>query len=180
MGMKYWSGVWGWAEATLFFIVPDVLITYGALSNRIRMVVRLCLWALGGALIGGCLMYITGVWFADHTRQLLVMIPAIDDALIEEVREELQTAGWQAIILGPTQGIPYKIYASYAAEADISLLFFLLISVPARVVRFLLAGLLAWGLSQWLLRPIGLRLKIGIWLLFWLTFYSFYFVQMGG
>ncbi|QQK76115.1 hypothetical protein HUG15_11460 [Salicibibacter cibarius] len=178
--MKRWSGVWGLAEATLFFIVPDVLITYGALSNRIRMVVRLCLWALGGALIGGCLMYIMGVWFADHTRQLLVMVPAIDDALIEDVRTQLRETGWQAIILGPTQGIPYKIYASYAAEADISLLLFLLISVPARVVRFLLAGLLVWGLSQWLLKPIWLHWKMITWLLFWLTFYSFYFVRMGG
>ncbi len=52
MGVKLTSLIWGFAEATFFFIVPDVLLTLIALKNW-RLATRACLWSLGGALIGG-------------------------------------------------------------------------------------------------------------------------------
>ena len=41
--------VWGFAEATLFFIVPDVLLSYVALKN-LRAALLTCFIATGGAL----------------------------------------------------------------------------------------------------------------------------------
>ena len=42
---------WGLAEATFFFIVPDVLLSRLVLSDW-RLCARACLWAVAGALVG--------------------------------------------------------------------------------------------------------------------------------
>ena len=46
------AAIWGAAEATLFFIVPDVFLSWLALSDR-RQALIACLYALLGALVGG-------------------------------------------------------------------------------------------------------------------------------
>src|SRR3546814_4475619 len=46
------SLLWGFAEATVFFVVPDVWISRRALSSW-RAALRSCGFALAGALVGG-------------------------------------------------------------------------------------------------------------------------------
>src|SRR5258706_1708194 len=53
------SFVWGLAESSFFFFVPDVGLTFLALRNY-RAALRATLAALAGALIGGALMYAWG------------------------------------------------------------------------------------------------------------------------
>src|SRR3546814_12347528 len=50
------SLLWGFAEATVFFVVPDVWISRRALSSW-RAALRGCGFALAGALVGGVLLY---------------------------------------------------------------------------------------------------------------------------
>ena len=46
------ASLWGFAEATVFFIVPDVLLSWLALRSPKSGLIA-CLFALLGALIGG-------------------------------------------------------------------------------------------------------------------------------
>jgi len=52
MGVVGAALVWGFAEATLFFFVPDILITRIALAD-LRRALWACFWSLLGAVSGG-------------------------------------------------------------------------------------------------------------------------------
>lgn len=133
------AGLWGLAEATLFFIVPDVWLSLAG-RRRLQTELRACLFALAGALLGGALVYIGGA----HDKQAITLrekIPAIRPAMVARVAMELADHGAGAIFIGPLTGTPYKLYAAQAADAGIGLAVFILMSMPARGIRFVLVTL---------------------------------------
>jgi len=169
--------IWGLAEATLFFIVPDVLFTYLVLFNR-NLALWSCLIALAGALIGGTAMYQWGKKDLGSATRLVSLLPGISKTLIEREKNGLRKKGLLAILIGPLKGIPYKIYAICAPSTGISLFRFLLISVPARLIRFVLATLLADLAFHWMLPKLNLTVQVSILTAFWLIFYAWYFMKM--
>jgi hypothetical protein len=173
------AGLWGFAEATLFFLVPDIWLSFVAVKRGLRPGVAACAAALAGALAGGLVMYIWGAADSALAEAALMRVPAIDQTMISEVRGELATTGVTAIFLGPLFGIPYKIYAVEAASAGLGPLVFLLISIPARLSRFLLVTAVAWAASALSARFIGPRLRISVLAAVWLAFYAAYFHAMG-
>lgn len=172
--------VWGLAEATFFFIVPDVFLTLLA-CRALRPALRASAAALIGALLGGMLMFAGGVWATTAASEWLVHVPAISPELVAQVQTQLSTHGLWALLLGPLQGVPYKIYAVGAGAQGRHWLAFLLVSLPARYLRFLLAVLAARGLSRLLQRWTRRRVEFEVTLLaaLWLEFYCFYFTRFG-
>jgi membrane protein YqaA with SNARE-associated domain len=166
--------VWGLAEATLFFVVPDVLLTFMALEDR-RAAVLASGAAVVGALAGGLVMYAMGAADPEAAVALLDAVPAISPDMIERVRSSLSASGLMALFLGPLTGTPYKIYAAISGSLGVGLWPFLLVSVPARGVRFVaLAFVTSWAsrgpFAAW---PRGRK-----WLvlaLLWAVFYAGYF-----
>lgn len=146
------AALWGFAEATLFFVVPDVYLSRVALEAP-RRALRACLWALAGALAGGALMHAWGAADPAAARDALDAVPAVSAAAVAGVGEALAADGWIALFVGPLTGTPYKIYAVEAGRLGLGLLPLLAVSVPARLVRFVLVTLLATGL----VRAPGLR-----------------------
>jgi membrane protein YqaA with SNARE-associated domain len=166
--------LWGLAEATLFFIVPDVLLTVIAL-RRLRAALVGCAWATAGALAGGLLMYGWGTAAPAYAWQILDYVPGIGVALQTSVRDAMARNGLAALFLGPLTGTPYKLYAVAAGQQGQSLAAFLLVSVPARAIRFALVSLLAHTISRHVAEPLQLRVLM----LCWLIFYVGYFTHMG-
>src|SRR5688572_10094117 len=107
---------WGFAEATLLFIVPDVLTTWIALRSG-RRAWHACVWALAGALIGGSAMWLWGRHNAPAALHALDDIPAISPDMCDRVAQEIQQDGSVALLRGPIGGVPYKIYAVQAGAA---------------------------------------------------------------
>lgn len=143
------SAVWGFAEATLFFFVPDVLLTWFALDRPRRTAYAACAWAVAGALAGGAVMYAWGARDLPAASRALDAVPAVSAMDVLEVREELESGGLPTLFLGPLTAKPYKIYAVQAGAAGVSLAAFLLISIPARGVRFvLLTALTRWIVTR--------------------------------
>ena len=177
MGLKAAAFLWGLAEATLFFIVPDVLLSAAALRDRKRAL-WLCLWSLGGALVGGLIMYLWGSHDLAQAERALVAVPAIGEQMIERVGNDLDRIGALSVFLGPLTGTPYKIYAALAPAAGISLLAFLAISVPARLLRFVLITLLVSFVSERFLDAWTLRKRMALLLSSWTLFYAGYFLLM--
>jgi len=70
------AALWGFAEATLFFIVPDVWLTVIAVWSP-RKAAMACLFALLGALAGGALMYGWGYMAPGMALTTLERIPGI-------------------------------------------------------------------------------------------------------
>ena len=123
---------WGLAEATVFFIVPDVLLTRFALLDFRRSFVA-ALWAVAGALIGGVLL-----WFAarhgaaDAWLAFFDHLPGISPEMIFTTGEALRERGLPALATGALAGQPYKLYAIHAGTQGIPLLPFIVASAAAR------------------------------------------------
>jgi membrane protein YqaA with SNARE-associated domain len=171
------SFAWGLAEATIFFIVPDVFLTLIALRSR-RNAVRASTAALAGALFGGAIMYWGGLDMPRTMRSLLDQVPAISSTLIADVRSQLARDGLWAVMLGPLLGRPYKIYAVEWGANHGSLPLFLLISVPARYLRFIVSVFISGSIGDRIpprLRQSGGDIKALF--LFWIIFYGYYFIK---
>lgn len=172
---------WGLAEATLFFIVPDVWIGLLALRDW-RAGLRAAGWALAGAMVGGAVIYGVGAGLApERSARLLDAVPAISAPMILRVEEEVRARGPASMVRGPLRGTPYKIYARSAGVQGQPLTAVLLWTVPARSGRFLLTALLS-ALAGWLGRRwLGPRpgWLVGFYTLSWVGFYTFYFWVYG-
>ena len=174
------AGIWGFAEATLFFIVPDVWLTLIAVRRGLRPALLACGWALAGALAGGLAMYAWGAFDPATARGVLETLPAIDRDMIDGVRSALRDDGAAAVFFGPLKGVPYKIYAVEASAAGVGLLAFLAVSIPARLFRFVLLVVIANVISRWALGRTGPWIPTGVLLAAWAVFYTVYFSVMPG
>lgn len=172
------AALWGFAEATLFFIVPDVLLTSLALTS-----LKKALWAtlaaalaaaVGGALIWSCAHYAPQV-----SRSVLLQVPGISENTFAAVRLFLESGLFQGMLYGAFSGVPYKIFAAEAGMNGTSLWAFTLLSPIVRLPRFMVMVLIAWGLSQLLADRLSRRAKRALLLALWALFYVFYFSMTG-
>src|SRR5699024_3217524 len=171
------AAAWGSAEATVFFIVPDVWTSWLALHNP-RHGMATTVSALAGALVGGATTYKTAQRMPpEDTEQLLTSIPGISDAMVANVERQLDEQGWSALVLGPTRGVPYEIYARTLAHGNASFGRFMALSVPARMVRFLAVTGGVAGLGKLADRlGLGTKAKSAVFLGGWASFYTWYFL----
>jgi len=177
MSVAVLAGLWGLAEATLFFIVPDVVVTWVAVRDRRSALVG-CAWATVGALVGGLVMYWWGGTDGATAVAALDAVPAISGSMIEGVRASLEDRGLLALFLGPLTGTPYKIYAVQSGALGSNLPAFVLVSIPARAIRFVLLTLVAAGIAHGPAKAWPLfrkRLVVGS---LWALFYTAYFVAL--
>ncbi len=166
--------LWGLAEATLFFIVPDILLSAAALS-RLRAALVACAWTTTGALVGGAVMYAWGATAPTEAWAVLDRVPAIGLTMQENVRKTMAEHSLAVLFLGPLTGTPYKLYAVAAGQQGLAPAAFLLVSLPARALRFVLVSLLAYVASRRLSEPWRLPVLAAC----WLAFYFGYFIHMG-
>jgi membrane protein YqaA with SNARE-associated domain len=166
--------VWGFAESTLFFVVPDVPISLAA-ALAPRRAWRHIVAAVVGSVLGGLLMFNWAARDAAGARAAVERVPFVTAAMMAKARASYQAHGLGAVFLGPLGGIPYKIYA-VEAPAFVSRSAFLWSTAPARGYRFLVVwGFFGLGGSQ-LRRRLGrtdaqVAARVAI---FWLALYCFY------
>jgi membrane protein YqaA with SNARE-associated domain len=174
--------LWGFAEATLFFIVPDVLLGAVALFAP-SAASRVLAYTLAGALAGGCLTYgVASELQPSRSKAVLDGVPTVDDAAIRRVEREMHDDGARSIVYGPLRmGTPYKLYARAAAVEDEKLGSFILWSIPGRLERMLPVTLLAalvglFARKRIVARP---RTVLGLYGALWLAVYVVYVVRIG-
>jgi membrane protein YqaA with SNARE-associated domain len=170
--------LWGVAEATLFVIVPDVLLSIAVIQRGWRTAFPLVGWAVAGALLGGAGAYQWSAGHPDTAAAFLDSLPAISPAMIETARADLAREGLWVLVIGAFTGVPYKIFAMMAPAAGIKLLPFLLASIPARVARFVLAVLIVGVVNDRLAPILSRRTRLVLLGSFWLLFYAAFFALM--
>ena len=94
---------------------------------------------------------------------------------MSRVQEGIERSGFAAVFLGPLTGTPYKIYAVEVGRRGLSLPLFLLLSVPARRIRFVAATLLSLWLVDGPLASWGPTALVALVTGFWIVFYLAYF-----
>jgi hypothetical protein len=178
MGLMATAALWGFAEATLFFIVPDVLLSAIAVWGGRRAALHAAAWTIAGAILGGLLMYRWSVRDCLGVLAVLDRLPAISPAMIIGVRGALERSGAGAMVIGAFAGVPYKIYAAMAPQAGVSLATFLAVSMPARAFRFVLVVALSDAVSRRLAGRLTLGQRAGLLASIWLLFYAVYWAMM--
>jgi membrane protein YqaA with SNARE-associated domain len=165
--------LWGFAEGTLFFVVPDVLISLVALV-RPRNAWRHIVAAIVGSLVAGIILFAWSSQSPQRAGRAVARVPLVSPGMFAEVDHGFRKHGQSAVLLGPLYGIPYKIYA-VEAPAFVSASAFLWITVPARGVRFLVVWSLfgVTGVVLRRLRTTDPQLAAGH-ACVWLLIYSFY------
>jgi membrane protein YqaA with SNARE-associated domain len=171
------SLIWGFAEATLFFIVPDVFITFVALKD-IRSSVIASVFSALGAIPGGMIMYIFGKKYPESSIRVINKIPAVPYRIIQDVEKQLKTMGYKALFIGTFTGKPYKIYGVLSGKLNFSFPLFLLVSFPARIVRFILLGITVGFISDKVKFFFPYELLVIIHITCWTIFYIFFFYKM--
>jgi membrane protein YqaA with SNARE-associated domain len=176
-GVSVVALAWGFAEATLFFIVPDVWLTFVAVIDG-TLAVRANVAAICGALIGGCVTYCWARVNPAEARRAIGAVPGISAAMVARVGRDVHEQGSRAILWGPLRGVPYKIYAAAAGAERRPLVPFLLVSIPARIPRMALLTTAALSLNRWVIAGLPLSGRCAVVGALWLAFYVWYFRTM--
>jgi hypothetical protein len=169
------AALWGLAEATLFFVVPDVLLAWIALDRGWRRAWLASVAAAIGAAVGGVLVHAATVADPDTVRAVVLAVPAVSDAMVADAEAKAQ-GGWFAAALGASvTGVPYKIYAMLAPGAGWDALSLALATPVLRLPRFLLVASAFAGLGRLLRRDGSLpRWTAPVFLGGWTLFYAAY------
>ncbi|MDO5494931.1 MAG: hypothetical protein Q4G64_04385 [bacterium] len=177
------AAVWGAAEATAFFIVPDVWLSRVAMRSR-REALAASVSAVAGAVAGGIATY---AWARrtppEESREALRKLPAISGEMVDRCVAEIDARGNRAMLTGPLRGVPYKLYARAAGVRGLSLPGFALWSIPARIPRFLAVS----AASSWIHGRARARLGENVTrrisgpahAAFWVAFYAWYLNTVG-
>lgn len=169
-----WVGAgWGFAEALLFFIVPDVWLGLVALYAPRRTLITLAAIVLG-ATAGATTLYLATLALGDGLSGVIVALPGITDADLTQARAELADQGAIAFLNGVLQGLPVKVYIHAAALDGIDLAQVIPFTLLNRIERMLLFGLIM-AVLGWLGRPVVRRWPRGCLALYgiaWIIFYA--------
>lgn len=169
-----WVGAgWGFAEALLFFIVPDVWLGLVALYAPRRTLITLAAIVLG-ATAGATTLYLVTLALGDGLSGVIVALPGITDADLTQARAELADQGAIAFLNGVLQGLPVKVYIHAAALDGIDLAQVIPFTLLNRIERMLLFGLIM-AVLGWLGRPVVRRWPRGCLALYgiaWIIFYT--------
>jgi membrane protein YqaA with SNARE-associated domain len=170
---------WGFAEATLFFVVPDAAV--GAVALLVpRRAWRAALAAVMGAVVGGIALWIGAEVAGQTSRSVIDGVPAIPSSMFEDVRRSLATHGGAAMLIAPFSGIPYKVYALEMSLAGWSLPSLVGWTLLGRSLRL---GPVAVALAAagWLARRIGVpeRVQVALYVAGWAALYATYWWLRG-
>ncbi|MCA1242387.1 hypothetical protein LC092_08045 [Stappia stellulata] len=171
------AGLWGFAEATVFFTVPDVLLTFLAQTSLRRALLASLFTALA-ACIGGTMLYALALNRPNAAQALLLAVPGIFPDLITRAGTLLENGLLPGLVEGSLTGVPYKIFAVEAAQTGTPLALFLLASLPARLLRFTLSSLASWLIFAKLLSGVSLWTRRILLAAFWVVFYASYYAGL--
>jgi membrane protein YqaA with SNARE-associated domain len=171
-----WAVLWGFAEATFFFVVPDVLFTRTTLASVKRGWLQLAA-AVIGATMAGALMYVWASGSPAQARSAVARVPFLGEKIITPAERRWNDHGTPSLFSNPLSGVPYKVQA-VLAPSHVSLPTFLLLSLPLRAERMLLSMVVFVPLAMWVRKDegrrktIGLRIHAGFWLLVYAVYWS--------
>lgn len=169
------SLLWGFAESTIFFIVPDVLLSLAVLERGAKHALRCLIFAVLGALVGVTSLYFYAAQNSEEALRIVAKVPAISQEMIAELSTELDQDSTLSVLLkAGITGVPIKIAAALAPSKSIPLLFFLLCAAFARSLRFLLTWTASTALC-WMLTDLSKAARRRTLWSLWILFYSIYF-----
>jgi hypothetical protein len=171
------TGVWAFAEASVFFLVPDIPLSLAAMYCAKRIWRHVLALTFGAVLAGVSMFH----WAAqgEVARAAVQEVPRVQTWMFVQAQKNLAAEGGWAVVKGPAAGIPYKIYAVLAPSSGVSLPSFAAASVPARAWRPVLFWAVFSALGWLLTRFDKPHWRVRLWLAFWATSMVAYWLKVG-
>lgn len=170
----YLAFLWWFLEATFFFIIPDVLISFlwvFLFKRKFKLIIFTVLWAVLWWLVTYSLWKYSILEIYD-----LSYIYLINDTMISKVLSDVKD--WYLwIIISTIKWIPYKIQAITYWSLNIDVILFIFLSILARLPRFVITlfiSLLIWKYFKKYIKKY-IKTFILIFILFWLAIYYSYY-----
>ena len=167
--------LWAAAEATVFFIVPDVLLTAAVIKLGFRRALLLSLLTAAVASFAGLCMWYWGGRDVGAARYVMLMVPAIGPDLLARAHNDVAHNWFFHLIVGAMTGVPYKLYAVEAGARGINPWLFVPASFAARFWRFFLTALAVAVGKELLSRLDRARWSYAAWAIAWFLVYATYF-----
>lgn len=95
------AALWSFAEATLFFIAPDALLSIIALRSLGKAMIAALLASFAAA-FGGLLVWTCAQHFPEETLQVLLLVPGISGSTFEMARQLLQAGLFEGLLGEPS------------------------------------------------------------------------------
>jgi len=167
-------GVWAFAEAIVFPIIPDVAIGLLALVVP-RRALALFAALVAGALAGTAVLYLLSLAAPGAVESMLLALPGIDHTMIAAARDTVAAGNPASIALvGP--GTPLKVYTLAWATGPATPLALAVGAVLNRITRIgpvlLLLAALGWVAPGFLRRHD--RLVLATYAIAYLVLYAIY------
>ena len=181
VGLGAAAFAWGAAEASLFFIVPDVLISWVALKHGWRAALLAVVACVTGAGLGGAAVHAWSAHCPVAAARAVEAVPAVAAGAVARAEAEMRRGWFRAALGGSFRGAPYKVWSAAAPAAGVGLGPWTAAAGPVRAPRFLIIGLLFSSLGV-VLRP-RLRPRFLLGLLFaggWSAFYLGFWAMAPG
>jgi membrane protein YqaA with SNARE-associated domain len=174
-----YPGMWiafllGFAEATFFFLIPDVFLSLAAILGGRRTWKHISA-ALAGALFGGTLLFQWSLASPAKAHAAVARVPFVREDMFNKVEEGFRKQGLLAVVIGSVTGIPYKLYAVEAPRFTTARAF--LFATPvARGARFLAVWFLFTEIAQWLRRRLNWSTSnlLRVYAIVWIASYALY------
>lgn len=173
--------LWGFAEATLFFIVPDLLISWVAMNRGFKVGAWTSLLAAIGAALGGAVIFLWSANAPASAYRAVEAVPAISPAMIADARADIAASGWfVAAMKGPLTSTPYKVYALLAPKNGAPLAAFAPAALPVRLPRFLFVAACFALIGHVFRTRIDRRILLAAFTSGWLLFYLWFWLTHPG
>ena len=166
--------LWGLAEGTFFFVIPDVFLSLVAILD-LRSTWKHVVCAVLGATLGGAILFQWALQNRTAAHAAVEHVPFVRESMFRRVDQGLRADGPLDVVVGSMSGIPYKLYA-VQAPGYFGAATFLLATPPARGLRFCIIWYTFGAAAAWLRKSRGLRTAslLRIYAGVWFAVYALY------
>jgi len=141
---KIYLGIMSFIESFIFPIPPDVLIIPMTIAKK-KEWVKIALIATVGSLLGACLGYLIGYVFFNEIGIKIFELYGVDNTsfLKDKMASEGGTIAWMTLLaIAGFSPIPFKLLTITSGFVHFNLLYFIIVSLITRGLRFFLIAFL--------------------------------------
>ena len=141
---KIFLGIMSFIESFIFPIPPDVLIIPMTIAKRHEWV-KIALIATTGSVLGACLGYFIGYVFFNEIGIKIFELYGVDNTsfLKDKMSSEGGVVAWMTLLaIAGFSPIPFKLLTITSGFVNFNLLYFIIVSLITRGLRFFLIAFL--------------------------------------
>ena len=141
---KFFLGIMSFIESFIFPIPPDVLIIPMTIAKKNEWV-KIALIATIGSVLGACLGYLIGYVFFNEIGIKIFELYGVDNTsfLKDKMSSEGGTIAWMTLLaIAGFSPIPFKLLTITSGFVNFNLLYFIIVSLITRGLRFFLIAFL--------------------------------------